>query len=125
MSLFTPTKPPFSPPTVPVAMTAGHELTRSTPQQALFDMDSKKFLIDSGASVHMWSKQTDFVSYEALTKPEQECEQVLGVNGATTKPLGIGTVKIKVEDNLKHSCHPLYGTIEHVCATSCHSTKAI
>ena len=66
-------------------MTASHEVARPTPQQALFDIDSKKFLIDSGSSVYMWSKQTNFVSYQALTKPEQEHEQVLRDNGATTK----------------------------------------
>ena len=46
-----------------MAMTASYELARPTRQQALFDMDLKFFLIDSGASMHMWSKQTDFVSY--------------------------------------------------------------
>ena len=40
------------------------------------------------------------MTYRALNKNEQECEQVLGVNGATTMPLGIGTIQIKVEDDL-------------------------
>ena len=56
LSLFQHTKPPYHLPPVLMAMTASQDPVQSTPQLAHFNTDSKKFLINSGASVHMWNK---------------------------------------------------------------------
>ena len=69
------------------------------PHQNQFDSDSQKFLINSGASVHMWAKCKDFISYHILTNDEQDWDQVLGVSSTMIKPLGIGSVKVLVEDD--------------------------
>ena len=69
------------------------------PHQIQFDSDSQKFLINSGASVHMWAQQKDFISYHILTNDEQERDQVLGVSATMIQPLGIGSVKVLVEDD--------------------------
>ena len=46
--------------------------TSENPHQIQFYSDSQKFLIDSGASVHMWAQHKDFISYHVLTNDEQE-----------------------------------------------------
>ena len=84
------------------AMNTIKETTCQVPQQAIFYMESRKFLIDSGTSVHMWNIKWDFIYYQELDKEEHEHEQVLGVNGATSKPKGIDTVKIKIKDDLNN-----------------------
>ena len=62
------------------------------PHQIQFDADSQKFLINSGASVHMWAQCKDFISYYIITNDEQERDRVLGVSSTMIKPLGIGSV---------------------------------
>lgn len=76
------------------------EFARPVPQQPLFDTDACKFLIDSGASQHMWNRRQDFSTYRRLSKHEQEQDKVVGVNGDTIKPVGLGTVVLKLEDDL-------------------------
>ena len=97
-SFLWPTKPPIS----KLAMNSVKDLVRETPLQPVFDTDARKFLIDSGASTHMWNQCQDFSSYRRLSREEQEQDKVLGVNGKTIKPIGIGTVLLKIEDDLNH-----------------------
>ena len=47
----------------------------------------------------MWAQHRDFISYRVLTNDEQEMDQVLWVSGTMIKPLGIGSVKVLVEDD--------------------------
>ena len=97
-SFLWPTKPPIS----KLAMNSVKDLARETPFQPVFDTNARKFLIDSGASTHMWNRCQDFSSYRRLSREEQEQDKVLGVNGKTIKPIGIGTVLLKIEDDLNH-----------------------
>ena len=83
-------------------MNSVQELAREVPLQPVFDTDARKFLIDSGASAHLWNRRQDFSSYHRLSRQEQEQDKVLGVNGKTIKPIGIGTVLLKIEDDLNH-----------------------
>ena len=85
--LFGPSKPPFSPPQV---MTLVKQGTLQPPQQAIFNLDSNKFLINSGASMHMWHRRKDYISDHPLTKEEQTHDQVLGVSSATILLMGMG-----------------------------------
>ena len=84
----------------------GHEFSQGpcceTPLQPVFDTDTHKFLIDSGASTHLWNRCQEFSSYRRLSHEEQERDKVLGVNGKTIKPIGMGTVLLKIEDDLNH-----------------------
>ena len=82
------------------------------PHQIQFDADSQKFLINSGASVHMWAQCKDFISYYILTNDEQERDQVLGVSSTMIKPFGIGSVKVLVEDD-QSDVHILH--LDEVC----------
>ena len=50
----------------------------------------------------MWNTKRDMIYYKELGKEEQEHKQVLGVDGAISKPNGIGTVKIKMKDDLNN-----------------------
>ena len=50
-SLLWPTKPPIS----KLFMNSVNELAREVPLQPVFDTDARKFLIDSGASTHLWN----------------------------------------------------------------------
>ena len=50
----------------------------------------------------MWNRRQDFSSYRHLSCQEQEQDKVLRVNGKTIKPIGIGTVLLKIEDVLSH-----------------------
>ena len=97
-SFLWPTKPPIS----KMAMNSVKDLARETPLQPVFDTDVRKFLIDSGASTHLWNRRQDFSSYRRLSREEQDQDKVLGVNGKTIKPIGIGTVLLKIEDDLNH-----------------------
>ena len=83
-------------------MNSVKELAREAPLQPVSDTDARKFLIDSGASTHLWNRHQDFSSYRRLSCQEQEQDKVLGVNGKTIKPIGIGTVLLKIEDDLNH-----------------------
>ena len=85
-----------------IAMNSVKELAREAPHQPVFDTDAHKFLIDSGASTHLWNRCQDFSSYHRLSCEEQEPDKVLGVNGKTIKPIGMGTVLLKIEDDLNH-----------------------
>ena len=97
-SFLWPTKPPIS----KLAMNSVKDLAHETPLQPVSDTDARKFLIDSGASTHLWNRHQDFSSYCRLSHKEQEQDKVLGVNGKTIKPIGIGTVLFKIEDDLNH-----------------------
>lgn len=85
-------------PSTPLAMNA--EEPQQGPHQMIFDSDARKFLLDSGASNHLWARRQDFTSYRSLTRTEQEKEAVLGVSGTKVTPLGIGTVSVTLEDDL-------------------------
>ena len=97
-SFLWPTKLPIS----KMAMNSVKELAREAPLQPVFDTDARKFLIDSGTSTHLWNRCQDFSSYHRLSREEQEPDKVLGVNGKTIKPIGMGTVLLKIEDDLNH-----------------------
>ena len=99
LPLFLPTKPPFPARARMTAMNSINESARQVPQQARFDTDSQKFLIDSGGSTHLWNRRKDFVSFRVLSKQEQKEEQVLGINGKVSQPIGIGRIQIKIEDD--------------------------
>ena len=81
-------------------MHSTQEATRPMTQQTLFDTDAYKFLIDSGASTHMWNQRKDFISYKVLSKEEQKKEQVIGISGDMIQPFGVGSVCQQVEDDL-------------------------
>ena len=83
-------------------MNSVQELACEVPLQPVFDTDARKFLIDSGASTHLWNRRQDYSSYRCLSREEQEQDKVFGVNGKTIKPIGIGTVLLKIEDDLNH-----------------------
>ena len=97
-SLLWPTKPPIS----NFSMNSVQELAREVPLQPVFDTDARKFLIDSGASTHLWNRHQDYSSYRCLSCEEPERDKVLGVNGKTIKPIGIGIILLKNEDDLNH-----------------------
>ena len=82
-SLFIPNKNPL----IDLAMN-GTSTTSSDdrPRTAVFDSDADKFLIDSGASHHLWKYRRAFTSYRPLTKEERMKEALLGVNGETVMP---------------------------------------
>ena len=92
-SFLWPTKPPIS----KMAMNSVKDHACETPSQPVFDTDTHKFLIHSGASTHLWNQHQDFYSYRHLSHEEQEQDKVLGVNGKTIKPIGIGTVLLMTE----------------------------
>ena len=77
------------------------------PHQINFDTDSQKFLIDSGASAHIWNRRKDFISYRVLSPQERKNDQVLGVSGETVAPQGIGSIRLRIEDDLNdiHTIH--------------------
>ena len=77
------------------------------PHQIKFDTDSQKFLIDSGASPHIWNRRKDFISYRVLSPQERKNDQVLGVSGETVAPHGIGSIRLRIEDDLNdiHTIH--------------------
>ena len=79
-----------------MAINSVKELACEKPLQPVFDTDAHKFLIDSGASTHLWNRHQDFSSYCHLSGEEQEQDKVLGVNGKSIKPIGIGTVLLKI-----------------------------
>ena len=53
----------------------------SAPRQIKFDTDSQKFLIDSGASAHLWNRRKDFIYYRPFSPQGRKNDQVLGVSG--------------------------------------------
>ena len=70
-------------------------------------MDSQKFLIDLGASAHLWNRHKDFISYRALSPQERKNDQVLGVSGEAIALQGIGSIWLRIEDDLNdlHTIH--------------------
>ena len=72
-------------------MTSTQE-THCALHQIKFDMDSQKFVIDSGASAHLWNRRKDFISYHALSPQERKNDQVLHVSGEVVAPQGIGSI---------------------------------
>ena len=99
--------PLFKPALLPVLGMTSPQHSSDNPHQIQFDSNSQKFLIDSGASVHMWAQCKDFISYHILTKDKQERDQVLGVSSTMIKPLGIRSVKVLVEDD-QSNVHTLH-----------------
>ena len=59
LPFFCPMKPPISDLTN-LCMASMQDSTRA-PHQIKFDTDSQKFLIDSGASAHLWNRRKDFI----------------------------------------------------------------
>ena len=99
--------PLFKPKVLPVLGMVSPQQPSDNPHQTQFDSDSQKFLINSGASVHMWAQRKNFISYCVLTNNEQERDQVLGVCDTMIKPLGISSVKVLVKDDQSdiHTLH--------------------
>ena len=77
------------------------------PHQIKFDTDSQKFLINSGASAHLWNRCKDFIYYHSLSPQERKNNQVLGVSGEAVAPQGIGSIQLRIEDDLNviHTIH--------------------
>ena len=98
LPFFCPTKLPMSALATP-CMVSMQETHRAL-HQIKFDMDLQKFLINSGASAHLWNHRKDFISYHALSPQEKKNDQVLGVSGDTVAPQGIGSIRLKIEDDL-------------------------
>ena len=90
LPFFCPMKPPISELSNPCM--ASVQASDHTPHQIKFDMDLQKFLIDSGASAHIWNRCRDFVSYRVLSPQERKNDQVLGVSGEVVAPQGIGSI---------------------------------
>ena len=105
LSFFCPTKPPIIDLTNP-CMTSMRD-SPSAPHQIKFDTDSQKFLIDSGASAHLWNCRKDFIYYRPLSLQERKNDQVLGVSGDAVSQQGIGSIRLRVEDDLNniHTIH--------------------
>ena len=94
LPFFCPTKPPISELTN-LCMTSMQD-SLSAPRQIKFDTDSQKFLIDSGASAHLWNRRKDFIYYRSLSPQERKNNQVLGVSGEAVSPQGIGSIWLRM-----------------------------
>ena len=105
LPFFCPTKPPINELTNQ-CMTSMQD-SASAPRQIKFDTDSQKFLIDSGASAHIWNRRKDFIYYRSLSPQERKNDQVLGVSGEAVSPQGIGSIRLRIEDDLNdiHTIH--------------------
>ena len=105
LPFFCPTKPPISELNNP--RMASMQDSPSAPHQIKFDTDSQKFLIDSGASAHLWNRHKDFIYYRSLFPQERKNDQVLGVSGEAVALQGIGSIRLRIEDDLKdiHTIH--------------------
>ena len=81
---------------------ASMQVSHHSPYQILL-----KFLIDSGASAHLWNHHKDFISYHSLSPQERKNNQVLGVSGEAVAPQGIRSIRLKIEDDLNdiHTIH--------------------
>ena len=98
LPFFCPTKPPISALTN-LCMASLQDSPRA-PHQIKFDMDSQNFLINSGASFHLWNRRKDFIYYHSLSPQERKNDQVLGVSGEAVAPQGIGSIWLMIEDDL-------------------------
>ena len=98
LPFFCPTKPPISALTNPCMMSM--QDSPRAPHQIKFDTDSQKFLIDSGASAHLWNRHKDFIYYRSLSPQERKNDQVLGMSGEAVAPQGIGSIRLRIEDDL-------------------------
>ena len=105
LPFFCPMKPPISNLTNP-CMASMQDSPRA-PHQITFDTDSQKFLIDSGASAHLWNRRKDFIYYCSLSPQERKNDQVLGVSGEAVAPQGIGSIQLRIADGLNdiHTIH--------------------
>ena len=105
LPFFCPMKPPISELTNPCM--ASIQDSPHAPHQIKFDTDSQKFLIDSGASAHLWNRHKDFIYYRSLSPQERSNDQVLGVSGEAVAPQGIGSIWLRIEDDLNdiHTIH--------------------
>ena len=105
LAFFCPTKPPIRELSNPCMVSV--QASDHAPHQIKFDTDSQKFLIDSGASAHIWNRRKDFMSYCALSAKERKNDQVLGVSGETVALQGIGSIQLRIEDDL-NDIHTIY-----------------
>ena len=105
LPFFCPTKPPIS--ELTNLCMASMQDSPSAPHQIKFDTDSQKFLIDSGASAHLWNRRKDFIYYRSLSPQERKNDQVLGVSGEAVAPQGIGSIRLRIEDDFNdiHTIH--------------------
>ena len=105
LPFFCPTKPPISELTN-LCMTSMKDSPRA-PHQIKFDTDSQKSLIDSGASAHLWNRRKDFIYFRSLSPQERKNDQVLGVSGEAIALQGIGSIRLRIEDDLNdiHKIH--------------------
>ena len=90
LPFFCPTKPPMSALAKPCM--ASMQETHRALHQIKFHMDSQKFLIDSGASAHLWNHRLAFISYCVLSPQERKNDQVLGVSAEAVAPQCIGSI---------------------------------
>ena len=105
LPFFCPTKPPISELTNPCMVSM--QDSPHTPHQIKFDTDSQKFLIDSGTSAYLWNQCKDFIYYGSLSPQERKNDQVLGMSGEAAAPQGIGSIRLRIEDDLNniHTIH--------------------
>ena len=104
--------PFFCPPKLPISEVANPCMASMkdslhAPNQIKFDTDSQKFLIDSGATAHLWNRHKDFIYYRSLSPQERKNDLVLGVSGKAVAPQGIGSIQFRIEDDLNdiHTIH--------------------
>ena len=90
LPFFCPSKPPFSASTN--ACMVSVQETHHSPHQIKVNTDSQKFLIDSGASAHLWNHLKDFISYCSLSPQGRKNDQVLAVSRQMVASQGIGSV---------------------------------
>ena len=98
LPFFCPTKPTINALTNPCM--SSMQDSPHVSHQIKFDMDSQKFLIDSGASAHLGNRCKDFIYYRSLSPQEKKSDQVLGVSGEAVAPQGIGSIQLRIEDDL-------------------------
>ena len=75
LPFFCPMKPPIS--DLTNLCMASMQDSPHAPHHIKFDTDSQKFLIDSGASAHLWNWCKDFIYYRSLSPQERKNDQVL------------------------------------------------
>ena len=105
LPFFCPTKPPINELINPCMVSM--QDSPSAPHQIKFDTNLQKFLIDSGASAHLWNRCKDFIYYRSLSPQERKNDQVLGMSGEAVAPQGIGSIQLRIEDDLNdiHTIH--------------------
>jgi hypothetical protein len=95
------------------AMASSNANARQAPRHVNFDTDSYEILFDNGASHHIWNRRRDFVDYRPLTEHEKTTEVILGIAGSAL-PLGIGTVKVTLDDDTGERHDLLLENVRHL-----------